>query len=91
MEINFDVIKSTGVITLNRPEVLNALNIEMAEKFSEKLNEWSKDQNIKRILLKGEGKHFCAGGDVKKVHLSGNKSDLKMNFFSKEYKLNFQI
>ncbi len=91
MEINFDVIKSTGVITLNRPQALNALNIEMAEQFSKKLNEWSKDQNIKRVLLKGEGKHFCAGGDVKKVHLSGNKSDLKKNFFSTEYKLNYEI
>jgi len=91
MEINFDVIKSTGLITLNRPKTLNALNIEMAEQFSEKLNEWAKDQNIKRILLKGEGNHFCAGGDVKKVYLAGNKSDLKKNFFSTEYKLNYKI
>ena len=91
MEINFDVIKSTGLITLNRPKTLNALNIEMAEQFSEKLNEWAKDQNIKRILLKGEGNHFCAGGDVKKVYLAGNKSDLKKNFFSTEYKLNYEI
>lgn len=91
MEINFEIIRSTGVITLNRPQALNALNIEMAEQFSETLNKWSKDKNIKRVLLKGEGKHFCAGGDVKKVHLSGNKSDLKKNFFSTEYKLNYEI
>ena len=38
-----------AVITLNRPEALNALNIEMAERFSEKLNEWAKDENIKRF------------------------------------------
>ena len=91
MEINFEIIRSTGVITLNRPQALNALNIEMAKQFSETLNKWSKDKNIKRVLLKGEGKHFCAGGDVKKVHLSGNKSDLKKNFFSTEYKLNYEI
>ena len=91
MEINFEIIRSTGVITLNRPQALNALNIEMAEQFSETLNKWSKDKNIKRVLLKGEGKHFCAGGDVKKVYLAGNKSDLKKNFFSTEYKLNYEI
>ena len=91
MEINFEIIRSTGVITLNRPQALNALNIEMAKQFSETLNKWSKDKNIKRVLLKGEGKHFCAGGDIKKIHLSGNKSDLKKNFFSTEYKLNYEI
>ena len=91
MEINFEIIRSTGVITLNRPQALNALNIEMAKQFSETLNKWSKDKNIKRVLLKGEGKHFCAGGDVKKVHLSDNKSNLKKNFFSTEYKLNYEI
>ena len=91
MEIKFEIIRSTGVITLNRPQALNALNIDMAEQFSETLNKWSADKKIKRVLLKGEGKHFCAGGDVKKVHLSGNKSNLKKNFFSTEYKLNYEI
>ena len=91
MEIKFEIIRSTGVITLNRPQALNALNIDMAEQFSETLNIWSTDEKIKRVLLKGEGKHFCAGGDVKKVHLSDNKSNLKKNFFSTEYKLNYEI
>ncbi len=91
MEIKFEIIRSTGVITLNRPQALNALNIDMAEQFSETLNKWSADKKIKRVLLKGEGNHFCAGGDVKKVHLSGNKSNLKKNFFSTEYKLNYEI
>ncbi len=91
MEIKFEIIGSTGVITLNRPQALNALNLDMAEQFSETLNKWSADKKIKRVLLKGEGKHFCAGGDVKKVHLSGNKSNLKKNFFSTEYKLNYEI
>ena len=91
MEIKFEIIRSTGVITLNRPQALNALNIDMAEQFSETLNKWSADKKIKRVLLKGEGKHFCAGGDVKKVHMSGYKSNLRQNFFSTEYKLNYEI
>ena len=48
-------------------------------------------KNIKRVLLKGEGKAFCAGGDVKSVFLSSKISDLKKKFFFQEYKLNYAI
>ena len=91
MEIEFEVINSTGVIKLNRPKSLNALNIEMAKQFSEKLNEWEIDENIDRVLLTGEGNHFCAGGDVKSLVLSKNINNLKQKFFETEYKLNYLI
>ena len=71
MEIFFDIKKATGIITLNRPQALNALSLTMAEQFAIKLQEWQTDDKIERVLLKGEGKHFCAGGDVKSVYLSG--------------------
>ena len=91
MEIIFEVKNSTGIITLNRPKALNALNLNMAIQFSDKLKEWEDDDTIERVLLLGEGNHFCAGGDVKSVHLSGPFSELKREFFSKEYALNLQI
>ena len=91
MEILFEVKNSTGIITLNRPNALNALNLNMAVQFSNKLREWENDNEIERVLLMGKGKHFCAGGDVKSVHLSGPFSKLKSEFFSKEYSLNLQI
>ncbi len=91
MEILFEVKNSTGVITLNRPKALNALNLNMAKQFSNKLKEWENDNKVERVLLIGEGKHFCAGGDVKSVHLSGPFSELKREFFSIEYSLNLQI
>ena len=91
MEIIFEVLNSTGIITLNRPKALNALNLNMAIQFSDKLKEWGDDDTIERVLLLGEGNHFCAGGDVKSVHLSGPFSELKREFFSKEYGLNLQI
>ena len=81
MEIKFEVKNSTGIITLNRPKALNALNLNMAIQFSDKLKEWESDNKIERVLLLGEGKHFCAGGDVKSVHLSGPFSKLKEDFF----------
>ena len=91
MEILFEVKNSTGIITLNRPKALNALNLNMAIKLSNKLKEWEGSNTVERVLLLGEGKHFCAGGDVKSVHLSGPFSKLKREFFSKEYSLNLQI
>ena len=91
MEILFEVKNSTGIITLNRPKALNALNLNMAIQLSNKLKEWEIDDAVQRVLLLGEGKHFCAGGDVKSVHLSGPFSELKREFFSKEYSLNLQI
>ena len=91
MEILFEVKNSTGVITLNRPKALNALNLNMAIQLSKKLKEWEDDNAVERVILLGEGNHFCAGGDVKSVHLSGPFSELKREFFSKEYSLNLQI
>ena len=91
MDIIFNIKGSTGIIILNRPKYLNALNLSMAEQFSDKLREWEQSDKIERVLLRGEGNHFCAGGDVKSVHLSGEYSQLKREFFSKEYSLNLQI
>ena len=90
-KIVFHEKNKTGIIILNKPKALNALDLEMAESFYSKLNDWKNNKKIKRILIKGEGKAFCAGGDVKSVSLSSKLSNLKKNFFYKEYKLNFAI
>ena len=91
MEIIFLEKNNTGIITLNRPKALNALNIDMAKIFSEKLQEWNENINIQRVLLIGEGKHFCAGGDVKSLYLTKNENNFKEEFFRIEYKLNYLI
>ena len=59
--------------------------------FLDKLNEWKIKKTIKRVLLKGEGKAFCAGGDIKSLFFSSNESNLKMLFLRKEYTLNYAI
>ena len=91
MDIIFEKVKATGIIRLNRPKSLNALNFDMCEKFAQQLYDWDKNDEIKRVLLIGEGKHFCAGGDVKGLVLAGKQSNLKKKFFLSEYKLNYQI
>ena len=91
MDIVFSETNQTGIIKLNRPKALNALNLEMAKKFHDKLLEWEEKDNILRVLLFGEGKHFCAGGDVKSLVLAGKENSLKHDFFKIEYKLNYLI
>ena len=63
----------------------------MAKKLYDKLKEWEIKDDINRVLLIGEGKHFCAGGDVKSLFLSQKTSKLKHDFFKTEYRLNFLI
>ena len=79
MDILFSEIDQTGIIKLNRPKALNALNLELAKKFYNKLLEWEESNNISRVILYGEGKHFCAGGDVKSLVLAGKENSLKLS------------
>ena len=68
--IQFSIVSDTGIINLNRPKVLNALNLEMAQQFYKKIREWNSDSQIKRVLLKGEGQSLCTGGDIKSLYFS---------------------
>jgi 2-(1,2-epoxy-1,2-dihydrophenyl)acetyl-CoA isomerase len=52
-------------ISLNRPEAYNALNLDMMKLLGKTLASAATDNTIKAVLLTGEGKAFCAGGDLK--------------------------
>ena len=54
-----------GVITLNRPDARNAIDGEMTGELHEAFARVAKDTDMRAILLRGEGKSFCVGGDVK--------------------------
>jgi 2-(1,2-epoxy-1,2-dihydrophenyl)acetyl-CoA isomerase len=53
-----------AIVTLNRPEVLNALNPEMAVSLREIMYAIEADKTVRAVVLKGAGKGFMAGGDV---------------------------
>lgn len=89
--IEFSIKNCTGIIKLNRPDVLNALNYDMINNFLNTLLAWKENKKIERVLLYGEGKSFCAGGDIKSLFLSSGKNNLKEIFFQKEYSLNNTI
>lgn len=51
-------------LTLNRPQVRNALDLELVEEFSYALDAISRDCRVRVLLLTGVGRAFCSGGDV---------------------------
>ena len=51
-------------ISLNRPQVVNAYNIQMRDDFSEALSALQLDQEVRALLITGEGRGFCAGADL---------------------------
>ncbi|MBA2653659.1 MAG: enoyl-CoA hydratase/isomerase family protein [Gammaproteobacteria bacterium] len=84
---------SVGLITLNRPDALNALTLDMCIAIDDKLAEWEKMGHIKAVLVRGEGeKAFCAGGDIKYVYDQGKSGAKKSRkFFWHEYRMNRRI
>jgi enoyl-CoA hydratase len=57
-------IEKTALITLNRPEKLNAMNYELACEVDEELMQIENDDGVCAIILTGAGRAFSAGGDI---------------------------
>ncbi len=62
--IKSEIKSNYAIISLNRPDVLNSFNREMALELQVKLDEYENDKNIRAILITGEGRAFCAGQDL---------------------------
>ncbi|XP_071777769.2 3-hydroxyisobutyryl-CoA hydrolase, mitochondrial [Centroberyx gerrardi] len=89
-EVLLENVGNAGVITLNRPKVLNALNLPMIRHIYPQLKKWEKDHETDLVIIKGAGgKAFCAGGDIRVVTEAGKVGDpLAQDFFHEEYLLN---
>jgi methylglutaconyl-CoA hydratase len=62
--INFIYSNGIANITLNRPEIRNAFNEVMIAELTDAFQEAGKMEDVRVIILKGEGKSFCAGADL---------------------------
>jgi len=54
-----------GIVTLNRPDRLNAINLQLIFDLEDVLDEVYEDAEVKALILTGAGRGFCAGADVK--------------------------
>jgi enoyl-CoA hydratase/carnithine racemase len=60
----YEKIDEIAVIRLNRPKVLNAINMQLTHDLHQALAEVALDTSVKVVILKGEGRAFCAGDDL---------------------------
>lgn len=92
-----DLLVSTqgrlGLLTLNRPEALNALTHDMALAMEQALLAWREDGAIDAVAVTAMGERaFCAGGDIQALYHSGLKGpDAGRRFWRDEYRLNALI
>jgi 3-hydroxyisobutyryl-CoA hydrolase len=82
-------------IELNRPKKLNSLNGSMARKIIPRLQEWAKSDMAGVVIMKGNGRAFCAGGDVAELakwNQEGPEGQQRSSdYFGLEYKLDHLI
>ena len=75
--VKSEIRNNAGLIILNRPEKRNALNPELSSLIREKLNVFAEDDNIKVVILTGEGTSFCAGADLSWLNKIKDYSSVK--------------
>ena len=76
-EIIYSVEGKVAIITLNRPDAMNALTLNTHEELNNAIEEANGDSQIKVIVLTGTGRGFCSGDDVKEIFLSPEQRALK--------------
>ncbi len=70
--MNYEILKTDiqdeiAIVTISRPEAMNALNSKFFEEMNAFLDEMSKNNKVKVIILTGEGKAFVAGADISEM------------------------
>ena len=72
--ITYEVKNNIGIITLNRPETYNAISEYMCKELTKVLICAERDDNVRTLLLKSEGKAFSSGGDINDMKDSLSRS-----------------
>lgn len=80
MELNFETIKleiaeRKATLTLNRPNAMNAMDFTMMHELADCFEALHNEKDVQILIIKGEGKVFSAGGDVKMMVSSDDFSD----------------
>lgn len=77
---------NVGIITINRPQVLNAINLEALNEIAYQLQTWEYDDNIRVVILKGGEKAFAAGIDVQELSAEIANKSFAMNVWYEEFR-----
>ena len=74
--IKFESHNGIGVLTLNRPERLNALSPPLVEELCHFFSSAGSDRQTRVIIIRGAGRAFCAGADLKHTMERAGDQDL---------------
>jgi enoyl-CoA hydratase len=93
MDIRFDRHGTLAIVTLDRPQALNALTLDMAEQLDRRLVEWASDPALAAVVIRSAGgRAFCAGGDIRALYDAGRRNEsYASDFYRTEYRLNHRI
>lgn len=73
-EVLLETIQArVGILTLNRPESLNALNVELMRKLVDAVARMADNDDVRCIVLTGSGRGFCSGGDTREISRSSQQ------------------
>ncbi|KAL3332561.1 hypothetical protein AABB24_032903 [Solanum stoloniferum] len=73
------------VLTLNRPDHLNSISEKMALMLGQKFEKYEKDENVEFVIVKGAGRTFSAGGELKRLYDGRNTRDSCLEFAYRVY------
>ncbi len=91
-EVIVGEVGRAGIIRLNRPKALNAVTHGMIQTLQSFLNASAKAQHIYGIVLEGEGKAFCAGGDIRTIYEKARADPAAIaKFYADEYQYNWSL
>jgi enoyl-CoA hydratase len=93
-EILFERRGAAGVVTLNRPQALNAVTHGMVRALRARLDDWRDDPAVTRVVVTAAGERaFSAGGDLRRLYDLGRAAqyDEALDFWRDEYALNAAI
>ena len=62
--VGYEVAGAVATITLNRPEAMNSFNRTLRKELLETISKAEADENVRIVILRGEGRGFCAGADL---------------------------
>ncbi len=66
--IQLGIDGAVATLTLNRPQSLNSLNLDMTSRLRDVTEQMESDETIRVVVIQGAGEHFMAGGDIKWFH-----------------------
>ena len=72
--VKYELTESVAVITMNRPDALNALSLQLTRDLFDAINTAVAD-HARAVVLTGEGRAFCSGGDLREMQLMWKREE----------------